>query len=257
MITPPEVSALLDALLAGVGEALGENLVGFYLCGSLALGEFDPATSDVDALVVTGLTLSDAEMGRLAAVHARMPPSYEAPGRDYEVYYIDRATLWRFGPGQRHVKVGPDDPLGWTEHRPNWVIERWVVHEHGVTLTGPDPKTLIDRVAPDEMRWAAGEEVRWRLAHWRDGTWPMSEMAHRGAQAFEVETVCRAVHTADAGEVSSKRVAVEWALGALPERWHGLIEWSQRHKKDPTQDPARVSEVLEFLAWAVKERLTG
>jgi hypothetical protein len=249
----PEVSALIEDLLGGVRGALGDNLVGAYLGGSLALGGFDPATSDVDVLAVTELPLSEAELGRLGAVHASLPPSYEAPGRDYEVYYIDRATLRRFGLGQRHVKVGPDDPLGWIEHRPNWVIERWVVREHGVTLTGPDPKSLIDPVTPDEMRWAAGEEIRWRLAHWRDGIWPMSEMAHRGAQAFEVETVCRAVHTADAGQAASKRVAVDWALRILPERWHGLIVWSQRHKKERTRDPTRVPEVLEFLAWAVSE----
>ena len=52
MILPPDVAALVDALIAGSQEALGDNLVGVYLCGSLALGDFDPEKSDVDALVV-------------------------------------------------------------------------------------------------------------------------------------------------------------------------------------------------------------
>jgi hypothetical protein len=240
-----------------VRQALGDNLTGAYLCGSLALGDFDPATSDIDLLVVTDRPLSDAEIAALAAVHERTPPDYEAPGRDYEVYYIDRATLRRFGPGQHHVKVGPDDQLGWQPHRASWVIERCVVREHGVTLAGPDPKQLIDPVSPDAMRRAAGEELRARLANWSSGRWPISEMSHRGAQGFDVETVCRALHTIETGEPSSKRAAVAWALEALPGRWRGLIDWSQRHKKDQTKDPDRVPEVLEFLAWAVNERLAG
>ena len=50
---PPEVTPLLDELVSGITDALGDNLVGVYLRGSLALGGFDPATSDVDVLVVT------------------------------------------------------------------------------------------------------------------------------------------------------------------------------------------------------------
>jgi hypothetical protein len=256
-VIPPAASRLIDALLAGLREALPDNLQGAYLCGSLALGDFDPEKSDIDLLAVTERPVSDAGMRRLAAFHASIPPSFENPRRDYEIYYIDRATLRRFGPGQRHVKVGPDDPLGWTEHRPGWVIERWVVREHGVTLTGPDPRTLIDPIGPDEMRWAAAEELRWRLVRWRGGAWPMSEMTYRGTQAFEVQTVCRAVFTTETGEAASKQVAMRWALEALPVRWHGLIEWSLRHAKERRQDPAAVPEVLEFLAWAVDERLAG
>jgi len=245
-------AAPIEELLAGVREALGDNLVGAYACGSLALGDFDPATSDVDLLVVTELPLSGADMGRLAGVHERIPPSYDVPGRDYEVYYIDRAALRRFAPGQRHVKIEPGAPLYRTEQRPGWVIERWVVRERGLRLAGPDPKTLIDPVSPDDMRKAAVGELDARLRNWSDGRWPPSEMAQRGAQAFEVETVCRALYTISTGEASSKRVAVEWALANLPVHWHELIRWSREHKKEQTEDPWRVPEVMGLLAWAVE-----
>jgi hypothetical protein len=35
---PPECRALVEALLSGVRDALGDNLLGVYLRGSLALG---------------------------------------------------------------------------------------------------------------------------------------------------------------------------------------------------------------------------
>ena len=253
MPLPLEVKRLVEALRQGILDAIGDNLTGVYLCGSLALGDFDPQTSDVDLLVVTGRPVSDPEMRALADLHQHISPTGNRFSQEYEVYYIDRATIRRFAPGQVHVKIGPDDPFQWTEHRPGWVIERWVVREHGVVLSGPDPRTLIDAVSPDGLREAAAGEIRVRLQNWNDSTWPLTEMAHRGSQGFEVETVCRALYTIATGEVSSKRRSVEWAIDVLPERWHGLVEWSQRCRKDLTRDEGRVPEVLDFLRWAVAE----
>ena len=47
----PEANRVLSALWAGAQGILGDELVGVYLYGSLASGEFDPRTSDVDLLV--------------------------------------------------------------------------------------------------------------------------------------------------------------------------------------------------------------
>jgi hypothetical protein len=254
MVTlPPDVSALLDALLAGLREALGDNLVGVYLGGSLALGDFDPGTSDVDILVVTERPLWDAEYGAISALHELIPADgnrYEVP---YDVAYIERATLRRFAPGQTHVKIGHGEPLHRAEHRPNWVLERWTVREHGITVLGPDPKTLIDPIAPAEIREAVREELGERLRHWTDGSWPREEIAHRGAQAFEVETVCRALYTLANGGLPTKPQAVAWAQKMLPTRWHALIEWARANRGDGTRDEAKVEEAMGFLRWAVSE----
>jgi predicted nucleotidyltransferase len=152
MPIPPEVSPLLDALLSGVRDALGDNLLGFYLRGSLALGGFDAVTSDVDILVATERRVSDAEFDALAGLYARIPAGENQYGRSYEVSYVDRVSLRRFGPGERrHPTVGSDWAFQRAEHRANFVLERWVVRERGVALLGPDPKTLIDPISP--MNW--------------------------------------------------------------------------------------------------------
>lgn len=252
---PQAVSGLIEALLAGVHDALGDNLLGFYLRGSLALGDFNPETSDIDILVVTERPVSGAEAEGLAALHARIPPT---DGNDYrrryEVSYIDRASIKRFGPGERrHPRCADDAPFGWADHRPNWVLERWTVRERGVTLLGPDPKTLIDPIAPEEVREAVRDEVRERLRHWTDGSWPREEMLHRGAQAFEVETVCRALYTLANGGLPTKPQAVAWGQDNLPESWRTLIEWSRAYRGDRTQDAASIPEVMLFLRWAVSK----
>ncbi|HEY5640158.1 MAG TPA: aminoglycoside adenylyltransferase domain-containing protein, partial [Dehalococcoidia bacterium] len=247
---PPGVAPLVEALLDGVRDALGDNFTGLYLCGSLALGGFGPETSDADMLVVTERPVSDAEFTALKALHERLPPEGNDFSLDYDIYYIDRETIRRFAEGQRHVKVGAGEPFHRGEHRPNWVLERWTVRERGVVVSGPDPKTLIEPISADDLRAAAGEELQRRLAHWRDGSWPREELAVVGAQAFEVETVCRALFTMEAGAVSTKREAVDWAIAALPERWQMLIEWGRGCGRGPARDETKVPEVLEFLTWA-------
>jgi hypothetical protein len=201
-------------------------------------------------LVVTERPLSETEFGALEAFHQRLPPLGNRFSLEYEVYYLDRQSLRRHEPHQRMVRVEPGYGIYRTEERPNWVLERWTVRERGIILFGPDPKALIDPASPDEIRTAAAGELLLRLRHWADGTWPLSELAHRGAQGFEVETVCRALYTVETGKLCSKREAIAWALGNLPRQWRPIIEWSEQVRKDRTRDESRVEQVLGFVRWA-------
>ena len=62
----------LDATLKGHAETLKEvlrkNLIGFYLTGSLAIGDFD-LTSDIDFIVVTERQLSDTDVKEVQKAH--------------------------------------------------------------------------------------------------------------------------------------------------------------------------------------------
>lgn len=251
MSLPPSVTPLVDALLPGIREALSDNFVGLYLSGSLALGGFDPEASDVDILVVTAQPLSDAEFAAVGALHDRTSPDDNQYGLPYDVTYIDRATVRRFAPGQRHVKVGHGEPLHHGDHRPNWVLERWTVREHGVTVDGPDPTTLIDPISVEDLQSAARDELRYRMRAWTDGIWPRAELDVRAAQAFEVETAGRALLTLRSGAPCTKAEALDWALEALPERWHQLVRWARQHRGDVTKDEMQTEEALAFLRWAV------
>jgi predicted nucleotidyltransferase len=250
---PPEVAPLIDELTAGIRAALGENIVGVYLRGSLALGGFDPATSDVDLLVVTERPVSEVEGEALEALHNRIPPTNaDGAGRRYEVSYIDRAAIRRFGPSQRlHPRSGDEAPFEWYEHRDNFVLERWTVRERGVTLLGPDPKTLIDLVSTEEIRAAVASELRIRIVDWAGSTGPAPGwLRHRGAQVFEVETVCRALHTLATGELRTKAEAIAWAREMLPSEWQPVIAWSQTYRGDLTHDETQIEEIRAFARWA-------
>ena len=248
---PPEVSEILAALVPGVRAALGENLVGVYLRGSLATGDFID-TSDLDFLVVTEGPVSDPEFAALTHLHARLAALPNKYANRLEGAYIDRLALKRFQPGQRHPTVHSESPLSWQDHGYQWKLERWVLREKGVTLLGPDPRSLVDPIPAEELR----EAVRARLRDWArwaaqpdDPDW----LPPRSHQAYVVETMCRALYTLVFGDLVSKQRAAAWAVSVLPEPWPSLVESSVAGRADPTPAPAAIPDVLRFVEWVAAE----
>ncbi|RME46691.1 MAG: DUF4111 domain-containing protein [Chloroflexi bacterium] len=249
MTFPQEVDGMLRALLAGIRQVLGEELVGVYLRGSLAMGDFIPETSDLDVLAVTERPVNGAEFAALASLHEQLAALPNPYANRLEMAYIDRAALRRFEPGRRHPTLEQGEALAWSEHHSNWILERWVVREHGVALYGPDPQTLIDPVSAEELQAA----VRARLRDWNDWANQPDDpdwLLPRGHKAYVVETMCRALYTLACGELSSKQRAVAWAIETLPEPWRSTVERSQAWRSDDTVDPAIVPEVMQFVRWA-------
>jgi hypothetical protein len=254
---PIEVAALVDRLLRGVRAALGDDLVGFYLRGSLALGDFNPETSDVDVLVVTARPPTEDQYAALDALHAAVPAHQNEYGRHYEVSYVDRDAVRRFGAHERvHPTVGSDWAFHKSIHRDNFVLERWTVREHGIALVGPDAKELIDPIDPAGLRAAVRNELRDRITSWAGGGEPPEWLAARYYQAFEIETICRALFTLEFGDLPTKPRAVTWALGYLPEPWRSLVKWSQAHRADRTLDGSRIHEIQSFVCWAAEQMIT-
>ncbi|WP_425145723.1 aminoglycoside adenylyltransferase domain-containing protein [Deinococcus sp.] len=252
MIVHDEVKALVSRLLHRQQEGLGPNFLGLYLRGSLALGAFDPETSDVDALCVTETVLDAAEEAALKRLHlelAALPNSYAT---ELELAYLPRASAWRWRAGESHLTLGRGSgELQWSEHRENWVLERWAVREHGLTLAGPPPISLIAPVSHEHLRRA----VTARLHDWHafaltpnDPGW-----GHRGHAAYATETVCRMLHTLHTGQLASKADAVAWALSTLPDPWHELVAQAHRWKTDATLDAALNRTVQAFIGWAVRK----
>jgi streptomycin 3"-adenylyltransferase len=53
---PPEITAVLHMLLSNVQSILADRLIGMYVHGSLACGDFNPQRSDIDFLVVAAVS---------------------------------------------------------------------------------------------------------------------------------------------------------------------------------------------------------
>ena len=106
-------------------------------------------------------------------------------------------------------------------HGSDWVIQSHILREHGIILSGPALRDLIDPVAPDDLRRAMRELLReWWAPMLHDTT----RLRSAEYQAYAVLTMCRALYTLETGAVASKPVAARWAQAALGEPRAVLIE---------------------------------
>ncbi len=243
-LTPyPEVNAVLHLLLKEVREVLGAELVGMYLYGSLSLGDFAPESSDIDFLVVTEHELPNEIVAALGALHTRIAASGLTWAKKLEGSYMPRAALRRYDPSNnRHPTIGADWAFGIHEHGEDWVIERFIVREHGVVLWGPTPKTLIDPVSPADLRAAVRDAL---LGFWRAQLDTPEWLRTRDYQAFAILTMCRARYTLAHGTVVSKPTAAAWAQQNVPPPWPSLIAKALVWQHDPHVDD--VTETLAFI----------
>jgi predicted nucleotidyltransferase len=74
MIPPlhPDADALIEEIHGGLRAALGKDLVGLCLFGSIATGHFEPDLSDVDLLAVLATDLDNVRFEQCNALHARL-----------------------------------------------------------------------------------------------------------------------------------------------------------------------------------------
>lgn len=249
---PTAYDALNDVLadlVTGAQAALGESFIAAYLQGSFAVGDWD-AYSDVDFLIVAAREISDVEMTRLSALHARLFARPEPWAQHLEGSYIPAARL--------NTPTPAREPLLFLDNGSHTLIRsahcdtlvtRWAVRECGITLAGPPPHTLIDPVSPDELR----DEVRNKIHDWHEATLANPQwLDNRWGQAYCVLQYCRMLHTLHTGRVGSKLAGAQWAQNALDPRWAGLIQraWAERPNPDAkVRLPACPDDIVSTLAF--------
>ena len=93
----PEVNEILNIVFSNVQDILGNQLIGMYLFGSLAIGGFDEH-SDIDVLVVTDGEISERTFLALQGLHKRINRLDSRLATQVEASYIPQTALRRFDP---------------------------------------------------------------------------------------------------------------------------------------------------------------
>ena len=127
----------------------------------------------------------------------------------------------------------------------DWIIQRHVVREYGVTIEGPDPKTLIDFVSADDIRSAVMGALReWWFPMLNDPSWLRDRES--GDRAFAVITMCRVLYALEHGTIVSKPKAIQWARTTLDEPWKQLIDKAVAVSNHVDLD-VPLAETLDFI----------
>lgn len=251
-----ELNAVLSELVAGIRGVLGDELVGVYLQGSFAVGEFDEH-SDADFVVVSKAELPDKQVELLQALHGRVHGLDCEWAKHLEGSYFPRAVLaspegrgeelWYLDHGSRSLVR--------SEHC-NTAVVRWVLREHGVVLTGPPAHELVEPIPTELLR----EEIEKEMREWGAEILASPErFKNRFYQGFIVLIYAKMLHDLRVGRIGSKREGAEWAKGALDASWADLIARAWGGRPDPARsvreapDEADFERTLEFVDYVIGE----
>lgn len=244
-----ELNDVLGALLARLEESLGTKLIGIYLQGSFALGDFDEH-SDVDFIVVLKSELSSREIDDLQRIHSdvyELGPEWakHIEGSYFPIHILKDFSrtdeeLWYLDNGARSLIR--------SDHC-NTLLVRWIVRESGVRLMGPPVAELIEAIPAGSLR----REMYDVLITWgKEILDDPNKWSNRFYQGFIVLNYARMLHDIHRGRPGTKREGAEWAKQTLDPCWSDLIDRAWSTRPDPARqvkEPADADEYQETLAF--------
>ncbi len=206
----PALAQTLRAFAEGLRGALGDNLVAVYVTGSLLMGDFAPASSDVDFLVVTSAPPRTGEAERLAALHAELARRWSWGGR-LEGGYAARAALRPWGIEGAIAAIEPGEALRTSVPSDYSADNMAALRAYSLTLHGPPAEQVlppVDRATLD----AALREYLAELVERPDAT----ARPETGELASWALNIARCLFGLREGRPCTKSEAAVWLSGEAP-----------------------------------------
>lgn len=247
-------SAFLDAV-DGASPGLLEAL---YLTGSVALGDFREAQSDVDFVAIVN-GADERALNALASAHAAVRLQLASP--TLEGTHLSWADLATGPAGRAFAPCVTDegfDPRG--RHALNPVTWHELV-EHGITLRGPG-------LAEREVWYEPAALATWTRTNLMEYWEPWLRRYAAGSADFDhdedsmvwgVLGISRLHYTLATGRITSKTGAGEYARAAFGRQWHPILVEASRARCAPgsssgyESEPQRRREVIAYMSMVLRE----
>jgi hypothetical protein len=250
----PEVRELLSRLTDGQGDVLGEDLLGSYVFGSVATGDYEADISDVDTATVLRADPTSDQVTALGALHQEIVEDHPRWEDRVEAVYLSSRALATFRTASSPAaRISPGEPFHAIEVDHRWLIDWYQLREVGITLQGPAIASLVPEITHSEYV----EGVRRHLLTWRDS---LDDLESRGDQAYAILSMCRGLRTVRTGEHVSKQEAARWASEELPQEAdliRDALEWRSRSRSgrriDGTAKRAPTARFVEMVLELVSE----
>jgi hypothetical protein len=230
----------------GLQHLLGEWIVGLYLSGSLAYGDFVPERSDIDLQAVVRRPLTGNELRSIEELHKQVEGRCPEWAGRIECSYVPLELMralrppptprpwWGFG------TFYPAAPAG-----NEWIINHYLLSKYGIVLAGRAVKELVPPIDIHLVQQASAKDLfqEW-LPKVDDATW----LSNSHYQSYLVLNLCRILHTVIRGEPVSKKVAGQWVKSAYS-HWNDLIEEAERWTYGV--EMTREKDTVAFLRFVV------
>jgi predicted nucleotidyltransferase len=244
----PAINLILQRLLSEGQTVLGDTFSGMYLYGSLASGDFNPHTSDIDFLVVTQSNLSTKVISALETLHFQLAVSGLPWATKLEGAYMPFDMLPRFKPNDLPFPQVNEGRFYIDRQGVDWVLQRHTLREHERIVSGPSLRGLIEPVTPDQMRQAVQELLR---TWWTAILTEPARLQSSEYQAYAILSMCRALYTLRCGALVSKPVSAQWAMDNLDVEWTPLITEAIQWRRGKSMN--RLKETLDFIRFVIHQ----
>jgi streptomycin 3"-adenylyltransferase len=221
---PESIKQQVNDFVGAVSRSFGDNLVGAYLHGSLAMGCFNPERSDLDLLFVVRDSLSP----QMKRDFARLCLERSGQPSPMELSFVRQATLrpWQY-PTPYEFHFSED----WRE-RFNGDLSSgaWQTWPGGEKLTDPDLAAHIMMIRRRGL-CLAGQPIAdvlpdvprqdYLASILSDVDWALERLAEN--QVYTVLNLCRIYRYLVEDRVGSKDEGGIWALAYLPEEYRSVV----------------------------------
>lgn len=224
-LTPyQDINNLLVLWSERLNTALGDNLTGFYLTGSLTYGDFVRERSDIDLIVIIKKPLNLDGLTLIKQLHTETRERFPIWADRIECSYLPINLLENVLPPKTtrpYLGGGKFYPDANFENE--WIINNYLLYKYGIALIGPEFKSLVEPIDIKDVKRAniriLFEEGEPKI---NDSEW-LSNSHH---QSYLVLNLCRILYNVNMDDVGSKKVAATYVKTTYPE-WKDLIETAE------------------------------
>ncbi|MBI2707276.1 MAG: DUF4111 domain-containing protein [Proteobacteria bacterium] len=250
--TYKDVNEVLHSLTTGMAHILGENLVGVYLTGSLSYGDFNPENSDIDLLALLRNPASQDKLEVLKKMHLNVERDTKKWAKRIECSYIPLDMLQSILPPKTprpYIGEGifyPEAPYG-----NEWIINQYLLYNHGIPLLGPDFKTLVKSVDIEDVRDAC---IRDLFEEWKPKMTDPTYLQNSHYQSYVVLNLCRILYTVMCHSTATKKASAAWVKREFAPQWNNLIQTAENWQYGKEMNlKEEVIEFIQFVVNRVKE----
>lgn len=247
-----DVNEVLNALTAGMASILGGNLVGVYLTGSLSYGDFNPENSDIDLLAIMKNPASQEQLEALKKMHVHVEQTHEKWAKRIECSYVPLDMLENIQPPQTpRPYVGEGIFYLEAPYGNEWIINQYLLYKHGISLRGPDFKTLVQPIDVEDVREAC---IRDLFEEWEPKMTNPTYLQNSHYQSYIVLNLCRILYTVMRHSTATKKASASWVKSEFGPRWNTLIQTAESWHYGTEMNLKE--ETIEFIQFVV-DRVKG
>ncbi|MBG9735504.1 nucleotidyltransferase domain-containing protein [Paenibacillus alvei] len=256
-----EIADILEQYVQLIHAYKQDWLEGLYIYGSIALGDYSLALSDIDFIAITRARLHEEEISKLNDIHAQVNRFSARPNMNgIYITWDDIGKLPKDVAPFPYYCDGKMKQSGYFELN---LVTWYELKQHGIAILGPPVSELDIAFDMDAFLNEMHENLNRYWARWIRSSKPFYSikgllLLNRAQIAWGVLGVTRQWYTFRERAITSKAGAGEYALLHVPECWHPILQESINQRKGVRESLyaskwKRKRDALAYMDYITKE----